>query len=255
MVEPEVILRAIDLETTGLDAPADPVDGICEVGLTDVVMNTTTRATSVGDTRAWLFAPPAGIPPEASGVHHLTDATVAGQPPCIEPDVRLLVADLPFALVAHFADFEQKWIGRYLPGARWICSCKVLSRLFPDWPTHNLQAARYILGLELDETRAHPPHRAGPDTYVTAMVLAHLISTGVKVNDMVRWTAEPRFMARCPLAKHKDQPWSEVPHDYLIWITRKAESMDEDTKHWAAVELQARSARGAAHAATVTEST
>lgn len=237
-----VLLRSIDLECASIDPPEEPADGVIEVGFTDLWLDTETKAVTVGDTyTSLLFNPPGGIPPESRSVHHIGPADVAGEGPA-SPAILSAVEenDRPFALVSFNAKFEQAWLSKYLPtDVRWLCVYKAVLRLFPDWSGHGNQMSRYMLGLELDPAQAMPPHRAGPDSYVTAHVLAELLRRGASVRDMLAWTKEPRWMTRCPLGKHKGQPWSDVPADYLAWLGR-TEDMDPDVKHWARVELERR---------------
>lgn len=63
-------------------------------------------------------------------------------------------------------------------GRRWICTMKCAKHLFPDAPGHSNQVLRYHMKLDQDfddAERAMPPHRAGPDTFVTAHRLARMV--------------------------------------------------------------------------------
>jgi exodeoxyribonuclease X len=241
---PDILFRVVDLETVGVDAPENPCDGIVELGWVDVWFDSETRTASVGESYDYiLFNPPGGIPPESSAVHHITGRMVNGLAPCT-PDVTALLtqgARAPFALVAHNAAFEKAWLTPALIGdARWLCTFKTAKRVYPDWPAHNNHAVRYLLDVELDPRKAEPPHRAGPDAYVTAHVLARFLRDGVKVADMLRWTAEPVYLTKCPIGEQwRGKPWSEVEHSFLTWMLGKPD-MDEDYKHWARVELDRR---------------
>jgi exodeoxyribonuclease X len=244
---PDILFRVVDLETVGVDPTPEPCDGIVELGWTDVWFDSDTRTASVGESYDYiLFNPPGGIPPEASAVHHVTGRMVNGLAPCTAEVVRLLTADMPyqrtpFALVAHNAKFERSWLDAALGETRWLCTYKVAKRVWPEWPAHNNHACRYLLGLDLDPRKAEPPHRAGPDAYVTAHVLAAMLRFGVaSVNDMLVWTREPVFMPVCPIGEDwRGKPWSEVDHGFLSWVLRK-DGMDADVQHWARVELDRR---------------
>jgi exodeoxyribonuclease X len=93
---------------------------------------------------------------------------------------------------------------------------------------------RYYLGLDLDEALAMPPHRAGPDTYVTGFILVEALNLA-SVEDMMAWTNAPSLLPRVNFGKHRGQAWSELPGDYLSWLVNKSD-MDVDTKftakHW-----------------------
>ncbi len=172
-------------------------------------------------------------------VHHLTNQMLAGLPACTPHDLEA-AADVGAGnfLVAASAGFEQQWITAP-PGVHWICTVKAASRIHPDAPSHSNQAMRYQLGLDLDPALAMPPHRAGPDSFVTAHVLAKFLETE-RVSHMVAWSLLPRWMPTCPLKKYKGIVWSAIPYDYLEWIVFKATDMDPDTKHWAREELEER---------------
>jgi exodeoxyribonuclease X len=76
-----------------------------------------------------------------------------------------------------------------------ICTFKVARRLWPrEAPAHGNGPLRYWLEdrgeIACDEAKAYPPHRAGPDTYVTANILRHML-TLTTASQMVAWTKEP----------------------------------------------------------------
>lgn len=233
-----IVLRAIDIETTGLAPP----ECIIEVGWSDVYWDVEQRVASVTAPTSLLFSPTRPITPENRAIHHITDAALAEQPECSDAALRLIVEEgAPFALVAANASFEQQWLTPEIVGpARWICTVKAAARLYPDAESCSNQAIRYRMGLDLPDAWAMPPHRAGPDSYVTACILADMLK-GTSVNDLIRWQREPKFLPRCPLHKWKGTPWPEVERSYLDWILRTAD-MDPDTQHAARLEIDRRRA-------------
>ena len=56
-------------------------------------------------------------------------------------------------------------------------------RVWPEAPRHSNQVLRYWRGMRLDHARAMPPHRAGPDAWVTAHILADLAQLHQKFGD------------------------------------------------------------------------
>ncbi len=82
-----------------------------------------------------------------------------------------------------------------------------------------------------------PPHRAGPDAYVTAHLLAELLGSA-SVEQMVQWTSQPKRLPTLPFGKHRGLPWPEVPLDYLQWMARQTD-MDADAI-WCAQQEMAR---------------
>ncbi len=211
-----MLLRVIDIETTGLAPPAE----IIEFGRADVV--------SAGDMwriekpLARLYRPLNGIPPETMAVHHISEADLnADTPVCTAERLRLAVfgGAKPDVLVAHNCDFERLFISdAETDGLPWICTLKVALRLWPEAPAHSNQVLRYWRGLKLDAALAMPPHRAGPDAWVTAHLLAEML-TQASVEQMIAWTTEPKLLPNVPFGKHRGTSWSEVPIDYLQWMT------------------------------------
>lgn len=220
-----MLLRVTDFETTGMtDAPGA---AICEIGWCDVTL--TDGAIAIGTPEARFCHPGCSMPPEARAVHHISDADVANAPP---PGDVLPVLGQPDYFVAHNAKFEQ----HFFPSASapWICTWKVALRLWPEAPSHSNQTLRYLLGLELGEA-AMPPHRAGPDAYVTAHLLAKMLADGrASIDDMARWSSGSPLMPRITFGKHRGAKFSEVDTDYLQWMLRQ--NFDEDLKanarHW-----------------------
>ncbi len=236
-----VILRAVDLETTGLAPPEE----IIELGISDVYWDTDEQVASVTAPKSYLFRTDRQITPENRSVHHIQDAELATAPLCTADHLRsALMVDggEPFALVAANAAFEQLWLTETVTGPiRWICTVKAAARLYPDAESHSNQATRYRMGLDLPEAWAMPPHRAGPDAYVTGNILANMLR-GTKVNDLVQWQREPKFLPRCPIGKWRGRDWADVERSYLDWLL-KTPDMDADVKHAANLELDRRAGR------------
>ena len=231
-------LRVIDLETTGMEPPAE----IIEFGRADVVANGV--EVSIERPMARLYRPLNGIAPEAMAVHHITEADfVEDTPVCTLERLRLAVwgGSPPDALVAHNAEFEQKFITTAASDALpWICTYKVALHVWPEAPRHTNQVLRYWRGLKLDPDLAMPPHRAGPDTWVTAHLLKDLLGLA-SIDSMIAWTREPRPMPTLPLGKHRGASWADVPLDYLDWMVRQTD-MDADAIWHARQEFARRKA-------------
>lgn len=216
-------LRVIDLETTGVEPPAE----VIELGYADVVNSG--EHPMVTEYKSWLYRPLYGIPPEAKAVHHLTEDEFPDdlRPFNLDHLQAVLSDDQPDILVAHNCAFERKFlppeVSEWLP---WICTYKVALRLWPDAPGHSNQILRYWRNVKLDPWLASPPHRAGPDSWVTAHLLADMLRHA-SVEQMIAWTKMPKHMPRVPFGKHQGAEWSEIPSDYLDWMTRQT-TMDED---------------------------
>lgn len=231
------VLRVVDFETTGMEPPAVPV----EVGVCDV----TQRADGtwgVGEPDWWFCGGIEAMPPEVRAVHHISFEDVRHAPPFDRSRV-FEGSPTPAALVAHNYDFEHRFLGEH--GLPVICTLKAAYRVWPEAPGHSNSVLRYWLEdrglLSLDDAKAMPPHRAGPDAYVTAHILAALFAAGATGKDMVRWTKEPKALPTCPIGEWRGKPWAEVDEGFLRWMAGKP-GMDADHVWNARRELERRAA-------------
>jgi exodeoxyribonuclease X len=230
------VLRVIDIETTGLAPPAE----IIEFGRVDVVARP--DGWTIGQPMSSLYAPLRGISPETMAVHHITPADVTGASVCTIDQLRQAIwwGDRPDVLVAHNCSFERLFIDEAATdGLPWICTHKCALRLWPDAPGHSNQILRYWRKHVHDPQFAMPPHRAAPDAFVTAHLLNDMLLE-TSVEQLVIWTAEPKVLIKVPFGKHRGQKWSEIPDDYLAWMTRQ-QDMDADVVWNAQRELERRS--------------
>lgn len=227
------IIRVIDFETTGMEPPAE----VCEIGFCDV--ERVGADLIVGEPHARLCAVQA-MPPEIRAVHHITLAETVGQPP-FRREAVIDAAAHCLAIAAHNLEFEQRFLQNdQLP---MLCTYKAALRVWPDAPSHSNGVLRYWLEdqglLSLDHETAMPPHRAGPDAYVTAHILKALVNAGATVSQMVKWTAEPRLLPKCTLGKFRGTPWPEVDIGFLQWMLNQS-TMEEDLKWNARREIERR---------------
>lgn len=230
-----ILIRCIDFETTGLP-DADEPTAICQIGWCDVEIDS---EITVCPPHSFLCDPGHEIPAVARAVHHISDADVGGELAPVDGLKRILI-DPPHYFVAHNAKFEQAFFnGGSIP---WICTYKVALRLWPDAPAHSNQVLRYHLGLELRDDLAMPPHRAGPDAYVTAHILKKMLETdGASLETMEHWSSGPALLPKVTFGKHRGSKWEDVPSDYLYWIATKSD-LDDDTKANARHHLKKRGA-------------
>ena len=235
--------RVIDIETTG----TTPETGeIIEAGRVDVVASPHGLRLEKGLTR--LYQPLHGIPAITRAVHHIGPHDIpADAPVCTAERLGMVVRnpEPPTVLVAHNAAFEASFIGasvtREIP---WVCTYKVALRVLPDAVGHSNQTLRYHLDLPVDPALAHPPHRALPDAYVTAHLLVHLFSLA-SLEQMIKWSAEPKLYPRVPFGKHRNTAWPDVDTGYLEWMVR-APNLDTDAAWCAGRELERRASSAAA---------
>lgn len=230
------VVRVIDFETTGMEPPAEVVEvGYCDLTLTG---------------GAWSVGAPVSfpcrvqsIPPETRAVHHIT------MEECVDCEpfdaVRLVESSDHCAVIAaHNLAFEEQWLGVEGVMAT-LCTLKAALRVWPDAPAHSNGVLRYWLEdrglLSLDHETAMPPHRAGPDAYVTAHILKALFDAGATGREMVAWTQEPRLLPTCPIGKFRGKPWADVEAGFLSWMLAQP-TMEADLKWNAQRELDRRRA-------------
>ena len=229
--------RVVDIETTGLKPPAE----VIEFGRADVVFDEGVSA--IERPMARLYRPLNEIPPENMAVHHLTLADFTPEMPVAANDLlhkAIWGGSTPDVLVAHNCAFEQMFLtSEVTDPLPWICTYKAAAMAWPQAPSHSNQVLRYWLGLDLPADLAMPPHRAGPDAWVTANILAELLKVA-SVEDMLAWTNLPTHMPVINFGKHKGIAWEEVPSDYLAWL-KTAEAINPDARWYAEQELERRS--------------
>lgn len=230
--QPDPMIRVVDFEATGLGTDAQ----IVEVGFTD--LNAATR--EIGATQSFLCRV-AAMPPEVRAVHHIRAEETWAFPPY---DRRCLFEEAAragvYAWAAHNASFEERFIAGSLP---MFCTYKAALRHWPDAPGHGVFALLYWLEdqgrVTLDLARAYPPHRAGPDSYASAVLLKALLDDGVSGRTLREWSAEPRILPRCPIGKYRDRPWAECDWGFLDWILRTIQD-DPDLRFNASLEMERR---------------
>lgn len=230
-----MIIRAVDLETTGLKTEQEPKQGIMQIGFTDLDGETIGVPTS-----AFVDC---GIPVsiEARAVHHISDETCAGE---LTPDqATMMLMEGPHQyFAAHNVDHEKEFFGG---GERpWFCTYKTALRLWPDAPGHKLNELRYFLDLDdnedFDQQHVKLPHRAPDDSYICAHLVRRIMHEAeiqkVDFERMLAWSKGPALLYMCWFKKHRGTPWHEVPVDYLRWVVDNVDQKERDArataKYW-----------------------
>ncbi len=226
-------IRMVDLETTGL--PEDQVKAICEIGWTDVAE--TGQILQFG---SFLVNPGHPIPPQTRAIHHISDADVVGAVTPTEGTTSLMNGMEPGDMfAAHNMAFEREFFGG--GSFPWICTLKCAQHLFPDAPSHSNQVLRYWLGVDqdagFDVNLAMPPHRAGPDTYVSAFLLRRLLMLAPPA-ELHRLSFAPVLLRKISFGKHRGQDFTELPTSYLQWMV--GQQFDADVLHTARHHLRER---------------
>lgn len=233
------LIRVLDFETAATEPPGE----VCEVGWTDY----STDLGLIEGPRSRLCRV-ATMPPEVRAIHHISLAeTLDAMPWDGEQFMTECARDGIAAIAAHNLAFEQQWLPPL--GEIWaICTYKVALRAWPQAPSHSNGALRYWLEDDARISRlgeaAMPPHRAGPDSLVTAHILKALFATGITGGRMTAWSRQPAVLPRCPIGEHRNKAWADVPWGFLNWMVTKAHDMDPDLKWNAQRELDRRASEG-----------
>ena len=232
-------IAVLDFESTGLPAenrPAAVIEAACYI-----VHDDGSGAEILPGGWQTFVAATVPVDVEARAVHHITDAEIAGGVP-VEHAMLALTGFKPDYFCAHNAAFEQQFFtGGKVP---WLDTYKIALRLWPGSPSHSNQVLRYWLGLDLPHDLAMPPHRALPDCYTKAHILLRQLASGVDLQQLSRWSAEPPLLVRVGFGKHRGKLWSEVDSGYLQWCM--GQEMDAGVKHTARHYLNLRNRKPAA---------
>ena len=212
----------LDTETTG----NSPQDRLCQIAFKP----------ENGPAVSGLFNPGRPISIDAMVVHHITDKMVEDKPSFTGSEeynqLRDLINDTDNVIVAHNAQFDMRMLQvEGLSTQRVICTLKLARYLDTNGviPKYNLQYLRYYLGLEVD-AKAH-------DALGDIMVLEALFSRlnakfqgnadlREPVQEMINISNNPVLLPRMPFGKHRGMLFSEVPPDYLKWLSTT--ELDED---------------------------
>ncbi|MDQ0422370.1 exodeoxyribonuclease X [Peteryoungia aggregata LMG 23059] len=234
-------LRVIDLETTDRVEAKESGErvGVVEYGYTDV-----TDQLVIGDTHAAFVNPGFPIPPQGRAVHHISDADVATGVNYMQACQALMKGmETGDVFVAHNAPFEQAFFGG--GNFPWICTMRCAQHVFPDAPAYGNQFLRYWLGVDeeiAEPHRAMPPHRAGPDTYVTSYILTRLLLER-SPQDLIALTKEMPLLKTLTFTKeHKGKLYSDLDEGLLEWILGKdfAPEVHHTCRYWLRIKRQSR---------------
>jgi exodeoxyribonuclease X len=228
-----MIIQVIDFETTGTEPPAL----VIEAGVASVVDGVPQR---------WLSQLYGAdkVPAETRAIHHIGIQDLANRERFDPKEFsKEWAGETVSAIAAHHADFEGKWLGPVLGTTPMVCTYKAALRLWPEAPSHSNQCLRYWLeekGLTSpDAALCQPAHRAGPDAYATAHLLAAELKLAT-LGELIAWTAEPRLLPTIPIGKQRGAKWQDVEEGFLRWMLRTAD-MDSDLKWNAQREIDRRS--------------
>ena len=210
----------VDCETTGLNPEKDKL----------IEIACAFRRNGVLYYASNLINPGQSIPPDVSGITHLTDEDVKDAPQAGD-----VISEKGFPtgiLVAHNARFDQQFL--LIPNRSWLCTMRVSMHLWPECPNFKNQTLRYFLGVKVDIPRGLAPHRALYDVLVTEAIFQEMLQKH-SLEELLILQDKPVLQRTIRFGKHKGQEWNSVPKDYLSWLLRQDQSggIDEDCRHTA----------------------
>lgn len=237
------MITVIDVETTGMEP-----GGVVEVAGVRLLGSHLGRpAYAVAQS---LVNPGCAVEISAMAIHHITEGMVASA-----PSLDSILSDPIFGVeqdivVAHHAAFDRKFLPS-LAARRWICTWRCALHLWPDAPGHSNQELRYWLHLDMNdlpEEAGRSSHRALYDAWTTAKLLEREIDEVISsrapgvddsaegaVGSLLELSSMPVVLRTVRFGKHRGMLWSDVPQDYLRWVSRQSDMGDDaihTARHW-----------------------
>ncbi len=216
-----------DTETTGVDSATCKCVEVALIG--------------EGLDYSTLVACPIPIPPDASGIHHISNEDLINAPTwdSVKRELAGFATQNPLPVfVAHNCQYDKTVLGDFVP-VLWVCTYKVALRLYPEAPNHKNETLRYYLGLEgCGRSGSSLSHSARHDASVT-LQLFHRFLEKASLAQMLEWTEQPAKLPRMPMGKHFGQEWHTVPGPYLQWCISQKD-MREDVVYCCRTELERR---------------
>ena len=224
-----VRLGIIDTETTGLDPEANEV---IEFAITMMTINADGSLLRIDETVSWLEQPSLPLEPRIFEVTGLTDEDLAEQA-FDDHDI----ADALYrcdVLVSHNARFDRAFLARRFDGLvdkPWGCTVNDI-----DWLTHGL-GGRSLGHLLYEAGYFYEAHRAGPDCWALACLLAGCASDGrtyaAHLIDAVRAVNHRIYARRAPYEvkdrlKARGYRWNAA--DRCWWIDKPSEAAAAEGK-------------------------
>lgn len=247
-------IRVIDFETSDLPEKGGK---IIEIGTTDLQLILNEKAEKIGiifpkDSTSFRCGLPEGVKIDnaAKATHGIWENELPGSwTKCHSTDLECLTQCEQATtrkydyFIAHNSKFEEDMFKAYgVTPPPFICTMKVARRVWPRADKHTLPFLRYHGDLEKGkrDERCDPSHSAGPDTWLTSLLLHEfLFHFHLSLEEMHAFTLQPEFHAFCPIGKYKGREWRDVDSGYLNWIL-KTPDMEEGIKEAARLELNLR---------------
>ena len=200
-----------DLETTGVDVT---MDCVCEAAFKLVNADTGEML----DKKEFFVKPPFPIPPEAMGIHNITNEMVSDSPPIEErgPEIAELVNETDY-ICAHNLPYDYQLLGNQLPeiftgpngNTMPIDTLRWIRRMQPTLPNYKLTSLRYRYSLA--EGIEGEAHRAMFDVEMCENLHFRLFKqTAMPMEELPDFIASPMEIAVFGFGKHRGGCVEEV---------------------------------------------
>lgn len=201
-----------DTETTGVKAGKDR---IIELAAYDPERNQTFCS---------FIYPEGPIPAEASSISGITDEMVKDAPLFSLVGAQFIeFCSGEVVLIAHnndafdklFLEYEYSKANLTMPNWLYLDTLKWSRKYRSDLPRHSLQFLREAFGIQ-----ANQAHRALDDVMVLYQVFQKMVDD-LSWDDILRLINQSSSqVSRMPFGKHAGKPLSEVPKDYIEWLSK-----------------------------------
>ncbi len=200
-----------DTETTGIRSDKDRIIEIA-------AYNPLTK-----ESFCELINPGMPIPPEATSVHHITDAMVENAASFAIVGKAFIDFCGPGAvLIAHnndafdkpFLEAECRRNELVLPSWPYVDSLKWARKYRSDLPRHPLQFLREVYGIASNQA-----HRALDDVIVLHEIFSQM-TDDLSIETILSLLSVPSTISRMPFGKHQGKLLSEIPKNYIQWLEK-----------------------------------
>lgn len=210
----------LDCETTGLDPKESKVIEFAAVKF---------NAHEILDSIEFLINPKCPIPKESQEIHNITQEMVDSQPVFSNFYSQIMDFVGQNIIVGHAIQFdlqiiaeEAKKIGKGcdLPSRPFIDTLR-LARLYGECPVNSLEKLRQHFNIP-----AEGAHRAMSDVIVNIEVFKYLTRSYTTVEKLLERLRKPIQLRIMPLGKHKGRKFTDIPTEYLLWLSKKDFDLD-----------------------------
>jgi exodeoxyribonuclease X len=199
----------LDTETTSKDDPQ-----IVEAAYLEVEISGIPRAGTAFVSR---YKPTVPITYGAMAVHNIMEEDLEGCPPSSS---FALPGDVEY-IIGHNVDFDWRAIGE--PPVKRICTLAICRSLWPEVDSHTQSAMLYYLDRAKAREALTNAHSALSDVLVcfTLLQFIFLVAPVDSFASLWELSEAARVPTVMPFGKHKGQPISAVPADYIGWLLKQ----------------------------------